>query len=264
MEAQSVATSTVEEGQRVLAGHDEYLFPCAKPLYRSPLVLEEGQGVWVRDSEGREYLDLFAGILTTSIGHCHPRVVQEVTEQMGRLGHTSTMYATANQVDVARRIADIAPGRLTRSFFTNSGTEAVETAIILASIFTGRTEVIALKLGYHGRSVLATNLTAHASWRPLASGIAGIKHAISPYPYRCPFKSPCDETCVEAFGPRSRGGHPDDDQRAPRRLDRRDDSGGRGIRGAPARLPPARGGDHTESWRPLHQRRGTGGLGSNR
>lgn len=199
MEAQSVATSTVEKGQRVLAGHDEYLFPCAKPLYRSPLVLEEGQGVWVRDSEGGEYLDLFAGILTTSIGHCHPRVVQEVTEQMGRLGHTSTMYATANQVEVARRIADIAPGRLTRSFFTNSGTEAVETAIILASIFTGRTEIIALKLGYHGRSVLATNLTAHASWRPLASGIAGIKHAISPYPYRCPFKSPCDETCVEAF-----------------------------------------------------------------
>ena len=199
MEAQSVATSTVEEGQRVLAGHDKYLFPCAKPLYRSPLVLEEGQGVWVRDSEGGEYLDFFAGILTTSIGHCHPRVVQEVTEQMGRLGHTSTMYATANQVEVARRIADIAPGRLTRSFFTNSGTEAVETAIMLASIFTGRTEVIALKLGYHGRSVLATNLTAHSSWRPLASGIAGIKHAISPYPYRCPFKSPCDETCVEAF-----------------------------------------------------------------
>ena len=199
MEPHSGATSTVEEGQRVLAGHDEFLFPCAKPLYSSPLVLEEGQGVWVRDSEGREYLDLFAGILTTSIGHCHPRVVKEVTEQMGRLGHTSTLYVTANQIEVARRIADIAPGRLTRSFFTNSGTEAIETAVVLASVFTGRTEVIALKLGYHGRSVLATNLTAHASWRPLASGIAGIKHAISPYPYRCPFKSPCDETCVEAF-----------------------------------------------------------------
>ena len=199
MEPHSVATSTVEEGQRALAGHDEYLFPCAKPLYRSPLVLEEGEGVWVRDSEGREYLDLFAGILTTSVGHCHPRVVQEVTEQMGRLGHTSTLYVTANQIEVARRIADIAPGSLTRSFFTNSGTEAVETAVVLASVFTGRTEVIALKLGYHGRSVLATNLTAHASWRPLASGIAGIKHAMSPYPYRCPFKSPCDETCVEAF-----------------------------------------------------------------
>ena len=185
--------------QRLLAGHDEFLFPCARPYYRSPLVLEEAQGVWVKDAEGREYLDLFAGILTTSIGHGHPAVIDAVTRQMARIGHTSTLYVTRNQIDVARRVADLAPGALTRSFFTNSGTEAVETAVTLACMFTGRSEVIALKLGYHGRSMLTTNLTAHAPWRPLPSSIAGIKHAMSPYPYRCPFKTPCDETCVELF-----------------------------------------------------------------
>jgi 4-aminobutyrate aminotransferase-like enzyme len=193
------STIAPADRQRLLAGHDEFLFPCARPYYRSPLVLEEAQGVWVKDMEGREYLDLFAGILTTSIGHCHPAVTNAVTRQMAQIGHTSTLYVTRNQIDVASRIADLAPGALTRSFFTNSGTEAVETAVTLACIFTGRTEVIALKLGYHGRSMLATNLTAHAPWRPLPSSVAGIKHAMSPYPYRCPFRTPCDETCVDLF-----------------------------------------------------------------
>ena len=183
----------------ILEGHERYLFPCARPLYRNSIVLEEGEGVWVRDSGGAEYLNLFGGILTTSIGHRHPRVVRAVADQMERIGHTSTLYVTAGQVEAARRIAAVAPGSLECSFFTNSGTEAVETAVMLASVFTGCTEIIALKLGYHGRSVLGTNLTAHAPWRPLASGVAGIKHALSPYPYRCPFRRPCDETCVDAY-----------------------------------------------------------------
>ena len=199
MQSRSAVAAAPGSGRLILADHERYLFPCAKPLYRNPIVLDEGEGVWVRDSDGTEYLDLFAGILTTSIGHGHPRVVRAVSDQMGRIGHTSTLYVTAKQVEAARRIADVAPGRLECSFFTNSGTEAVETAVVLASVFTGRTEIIALKLGYHGRSVLGTNLTAHASWRPLASGIAGIKHAVSPYPYRCPFRRPCDETCVDAY-----------------------------------------------------------------
>ena len=126
-------------------------------------MLEQGEGVWVRGSGGAEYLDLFAGILTTSIGHGHPRVAGAVSGQLGRIGHTSTLYVTAKQVEAARCIAGIAPGRLRCSFFTNSGTEAVETAIVLASVFTGRTKIIALRLGYHGRSVLGTNLTGHAA-----------------------------------------------------------------------------------------------------
>jgi 4-aminobutyrate aminotransferase len=162
--------------------------------------LVEGQGARVIDSEGDEFLDFFSGILTTALGHCHPEVVERVREQLGTLGHISTLYLGENQVEMAKRLAAIAPGRLSRSFFTNSGTEAVETAVMVACMYTGRTEVIALRHGYSGRSMLATNLTAHAPWRPLASSIPGIKHVIAPYPYRCPFRSPCDESCIDKFG----------------------------------------------------------------
>lgn len=192
--------STATDTAAVKAGFREYLFPCAPPYYADPLVLVEGQGARVIDSEGDEFLDFFSGILTTALGHCHPEVVERVREQLGTLGHISTLYLGENQVEMAKRLAAIAPGRLSRSFFTNSGTEAVETAVMVACMYTGRTEVIALRHGYSGRSMLATNLTAHAPWRPLASSIPGIKHVMAPYPYRCPFRSPCDESCIDKFG----------------------------------------------------------------
>ncbi|MFQ5690342.1 MAG: aspartate aminotransferase family protein [Gemmatimonadota bacterium] len=181
------AVGTVKaDSASIVRAHGEFLFPWVRPYYKEPIVLAEGEGVRVRDTEGREYLDLFSGILTTSVGHRHPEVLARVTEQMNRLGHTSTLYVTENQIEVARRLAEITPGALKRACFTNSGTEAVESAIMAARIFTGRTEVVALRLGYSGRSELATNLTAHAAWRPLPASAAGIVHARSPYPYRCP------------------------------------------------------------------------------
>jgi len=180
------------------AAHRRYLFPCAPPMYDEPLVLVRGSGVWVEDADGRAYLDCYAGILTTALGHCHPDVVERVRDQIGTLGHTSTLYVTEPAVEMARRLAAMAPGRLDRSFFTNSGTEAVETAVMLACLYTGRSEIIALRHSYSGRSLLTTNMTAHAPWRPLASQVP-VKHVVSPYPYRCHFRSPCDETCLDAF-----------------------------------------------------------------
>ncbi|MDP2959725.1 MAG: aspartate aminotransferase family protein [Longimicrobiales bacterium] len=183
----------------IVAGQREYLLPAILHMYSEPLPLAEGKGVRVRDADGKEYLDLFSGILTTSIGHCHPRIIERVTEQMGRLGHVSTLYATEVQVEAARRLAEIAPGNLKRTFFTNSGTEAIETALMMACLHTGRSEIIALRMAYHGRSFMATNVTAHAAWRPLATRVAGIHHTLAPYSYRCPFKQPCDASCAEAF-----------------------------------------------------------------
>jgi alanine-glyoxylate transaminase / (R)-3-amino-2-methylpropionate-pyruvate transaminase len=184
--------------KRVQDGHNTFLFPAESRLYDEPLVLTRGQGVWVQDAKGDTYLDLFSGILTNSIGQAHPAVVQRVTEQLHTLGHTSTLYLTENEVSMAERLSRIAPGRLSRTFFTNSGTEAIETAIMLAQIYTGRSEIIALRHSYSGRSSLAVNLTAHGAWRPLSSSLP-VKHVLSPYPYRCPFKQPCDESCVDAF-----------------------------------------------------------------
>lgn len=197
-----MTTTTLAKGPtsaETIHGQREFLLPSMLHLYKEPLVLREGQGVRVRDPEGHEYLDLFSGILTTSVGHCNPKVVQAVTQQMKTLGHVSTLYATEPQVEAARKLADIAPGALKTSFFTNSGTEAIETALMMACLATGRSEIIGLRVGYHGRSFMATSVTAHSGWRPLATPVAGIKHAKSPNPYRCPFKQPCDDTCVDKF-----------------------------------------------------------------
>jgi 4-aminobutyrate aminotransferase len=196
MHATSVADPSTETTK---AGYKEHHFQCSPPYYDEPLAITKGQGIWVTDAEGRQFLDFFAGILTTGVGHCHPEVVAAVQDQVATLGHTSTLYLTENHVEYARRLASIAPGRLSQSFFTNSGTEAVETAAMLACMYTGRTEIVALRYSYSGRSFLTSNFTGHAAWRPLTSMVPGVKHVSAPYSYRCNFKSPCDDSCVEHF-----------------------------------------------------------------
>jgi 4-aminobutyrate aminotransferase-like enzyme len=131
------------------------------------------------------------------VGHCNPRVIDAVTKQMQTLGHVSTLYATEVQVEAARKLADISPGALKRTFFTNSGTEAIETAVMMACLATGRQEIVSLRHAYHGRSFMTTSVTGQAGWRPLGTVVPGISHAKAPYPYRCPYKQPCDESCAD-------------------------------------------------------------------
>ncbi len=188
-----------ESMSALLDAQRERLFPCVSTYYREPLVPVEAEGVWVRGADGRDYLDLFAGILTTSVGHCHPEVVEAASRQARRLGHTSSLYVTEPQLQVAGKLAELAPGELSQSYFTNSGTEAIETAITLACCHTGQSEIIALRHAYSGRSTLAQDLTAQAPWRPLASRVAGIKHVSAPYPYRAPFDYSCDEELVDFY-----------------------------------------------------------------
>jgi alanine-glyoxylate transaminase/(R)-3-amino-2-methylpropionate-pyruvate transaminase len=177
----------------------EFLFPCVANYYEKPLVLVEGKGTHVKDADGNSLLDFFGGILTVSIGHANERINSAVKAQMDKLGHVSTLYPTGPIVDLAEMLAKIAPGRLQQSFFTNSGTEADETAFMLAQLYTGRQEVIALRYGYSGRTMLSQALTAHSTWRALPTQVAAVKHAVSPYCYRCPFqlKYPsCDIACA--------------------------------------------------------------------
>ncbi len=166
--------------------HTEYLFPCVANYYQEPLVLVEGKGLTVKDADGRSYLDFFGGILTVSLGHADDRVNAAVKRQIDRLIHVSTLYPTAPIVELAEKLAEITPGRLKKSFFTASGTEADETAVMMAQIYTGNIELIALRHGYSGRSILAQSLTGHANWRAVPTQIGSIKHAVSPYCYRCP------------------------------------------------------------------------------
>ena len=179
--------------------HREFLFPCVTNYYETPIVLTSGRGACVSDMEGREYIDFFGGILTVSLGHCQPDVVGAIREQIGTLGHTSTLYPTENLVDLAETVARLTPGRLKKSFFTNSGTEANETALLLARLSTGSREIIALRHGYSGRSMVAMDLTGLGQYRLIAGQIPGIVHAHAPYCYRCPFKMEypaCDLHCA--------------------------------------------------------------------
>ena len=200
MQDDQVTTGVPSTSAEVRAKHREYMLPALKPYYAESVVLESGAGLRVTDADGREYLDFFGGILTVSIGHCDERVTGPLKAQIDRLGHVSTLYPTLPGVELAERLARITPGALKKSMFTNSGTEADETAVMLAQVFTGSQEVIALRHGYAGRSLLAQSLTAHASWRGVPTQIAAIKHALSPYCYRCPMGltyPSCEVKCAQ-------------------------------------------------------------------
>ena len=149
----------------IIAKQKEYLWPNHILYYTDPLPLDHGEGLYVWDVEGNRYLDFFGGILTTSVGHNHPLVVERVREQVGRIIHSSTLYPHQNHVALAEKLAALAPGALQTSYFTNSGTEANETAVMAARTHTGNQEIVALRHGYSGRSALAMSLTAQSTWR---------------------------------------------------------------------------------------------------
>lgn len=188
------------DANTVRAKHAELLFPCVANYYQEPVVLTRAQGTRAWDIEGREYIDFFGGILTVSLGHCQPEVADAISQQVRTLGHTSTLYPTETMLDVAEMLARLTPGMLKKSFFTSSGTEADETAVMLAKIHTGSQEIICLRHGYSGRSLLAVNMTAHGSYRLIPSQVPGIKHAVAPYCYRCPFGltyPSCEVRCAQ-------------------------------------------------------------------
>ncbi|GAB4261209.1 MAG: aspartate aminotransferase family protein [Thermoleophilia bacterium] len=179
--------------------HAEYLFPCVNTYYEEPLPLVSGNGMYVTDPDGDEYLDFFAGILTVSVGHCNPEVTAAVVGQAETLQHVSTLYPMQPQVEYARKLAGLTPGALKKCFFTNSGSEANETAVLLARLATGRDEIITLRHAYSGRTEVAMNLTAQAVWRRAGSTMAFVKHAHNAYCYRCSFGlsyPACDLRCA--------------------------------------------------------------------
>lgn len=187
-ETVELSLPTEQSSEDVRAAHDEHLFPCVANFYEEPPVLVEGRGTRLTDLDGTTYLDFFGGILTVSLGHSNEEINAAVIAQVQRLTHVSTLYPTIPIVELAEKLAKSTPGALEKCFFTASGTEADETAVMMAQVYTGNSELVALRHGYSGRSLLAQSLTAHANYRAVPSQIAAIKHAPAPYCYRCPFK----------------------------------------------------------------------------
>jgi 4-aminobutyrate aminotransferase len=172
----------------VVRKHKEFLFPAVATYYREPLPLVRGEGFYVWDEEGNQYLDCFGGVLTVSVGHAHPQVTKAIIDQVQTLQHTSTLYPNKPQSELAEKLSQITPGNLKKSFFTNSGTEADDTAVHAAKTATGRHEIVVLRHSYSGRSATSLSAMGHAPWRPLPAQVAGFVHAHAPYCYRCPFK----------------------------------------------------------------------------
>lgn len=173
--------------EEVLKKHKQYLFPSVGMYFAEPLVTDRASMQYLWDADGKQYLDFFGGIVTISVGHSNPRVTAKVKAQIDRLQHASTMLPNEAIVALAEKLAQITPGEISQSYLTNSGTEANETAVQLARVYTGNYEVVALRHGYSGRSQLAQSLTGHGAWRrSLRAPDAGVVHAMNPYCYRCP------------------------------------------------------------------------------
>lgn len=194
------ATETTTQQSEIVRKHKEFLFPAVATYYEEPVALVRGEGMYVWDDAGNRYLDCFGGVLTVSVGHANPKVNAAIIEQVKTLQHTSTLYANKPQSDLAEKLYQITPGRLKKSFFTNSGTEADDTAIHAAKLATGRHEIVVLRHSYSGRSATALTAVGHSTWRALPAQIAGIVHARAPYCYRCPLKlsyPECGLACAE-------------------------------------------------------------------
>jgi 4-aminobutyrate aminotransferase len=184
----------------IIRKKQQYLFNCVTTYFKDPLVIDHAKGQYVWDVEGKQYLDFLGGIVTISVGHSNEKVAAKIKEQIDRVQHTSTLFPTEAIVALAEKVAQIAPGKLKKSYFTNSGTEANEVAIMAARTYTGNYEILALRHGYSGHSQLAKSLTGLHTWRKAGVIPYGIVHAPGPYCYRCPYEltyPSCDLHCAK-------------------------------------------------------------------
>ena len=156
----------------------------------SPLPVAGGEGRYFWDYDGNRYLDFASQLVNVSIGHQHPKVVAAIKEQADRLCTIGPPMAHEARSELARLLAEITPGDLTMSFFTNGGAEANENAIRLARWYTGRHKVIARYRSYHGATAGAITLTGDPRRWPAEPGIPGVVRMLDPYTYRCPAGHP--------------------------------------------------------------------------
>src|SRR5690348_3010550 len=178
--------------------YKEFLFPSVTTYYSEPLVTDHASMQYLWDADGKKYLDFFGGIVTISVGHTNPKVTSKIKAQVVKLQHASTVFPNEAIVSLAEKISQITPGqKLSKSYFTNSGTEANETAVQLARVHTGSFEIVALRHAYSGRSQLAQSITGQNTWRKSLPGGMGVVHALNPYCYRCPFGQKPTECGIE-------------------------------------------------------------------
>lgn len=168
----------------VLRLRKEFLNPGIFLYYKKPLMIVEGKMQYVFDETGRRYLDALGGIVTVSVGHCHPHVVEAARKQNETLQHSTTIYLHPNIVQYAQKLVSKVPGNLKVCYFVNSGSEANDLALLMARSYTGNYDVITLRNAYHGGNAATMGLTGHRTWKFNVPHSFGLHHAITPDPYR--------------------------------------------------------------------------------
>lgn len=170
--------------EEVMQMRREFVNPAIFHYYKEPLMIVAGRGQYLFDEKGRRYLDGFGGIVTVSVGHCHPHVVAAANRQNETLQHTTTIYVNPNIALYARALAARLPGDLKVCYFVNSGSEANDLALLMARAYTGNFDMIALRNGYHGGSQSTMALTSHNTWKFNTPHSFGVHHAVAPDLYR--------------------------------------------------------------------------------
>src|SRR6266478_5103453 len=175
---------TGPSAEEVLVLRKQFLSPGIFLYYKKPLMIVEGKMQYVWDDTGKRYLDGLGGIVTISVGHCHPHVVEAARRQNETLQHSTTIYLHPNIAEFAQKLASKMPGDLKVCYFVNSGSEANDLALLMARAYTGNYDVIALRNSYHGGNVSGMGLTAHSTWKFNVPHSFGVHHAAVPDPYR--------------------------------------------------------------------------------
>jgi len=185
--AHTPAPYTGPSAAEVLALRKQFLSPGLFLYYKQPIMLIEGSRQYVWDETGKRYLDGLGGIVTVSVGHCHPKVVEAANLQTSRLQHSTTIYLQPNVAEYAAALAAKMPGDLKVCYFVNSGSEANDLALLMARAYTGNYDMVALRNAYHGGNAAGMSVTAHSTWKFNVPHSFGVHHALSPYPYRGPY-----------------------------------------------------------------------------
>lgn len=179
----------------------KHLFAAQATYYEQALTLVGGEGTHVFDNDGNDYLDAFAGIATNTLGYGNTEVAQAVADQARKLMHVSTLYLTDEQLDFAEKIAEIAPKGMTKSFVSNSGSEANETAALIARTAKNSADFMALEHAYHGRTVYTVAMAGLSNWRNFGPQMPHVAFVPNPYCYRCPLSlsyPSCEIACAKS------------------------------------------------------------------
>ncbi|XP_005093514.1 alanine--glyoxylate aminotransferase 2, mitochondrial [Aplysia californica] len=172
---------------RAMAVRKANLPPGILTFYREPVYINQGYMQYLWDTAGKRYIDLFAGIVTVSVGHCHPKVVAAAEKQLHKLWHTTNIYLHPKIHEYAEHLVSKMPGNLKVVYITNSGSEANDLAILMARMYTGVYDCISLRNGYHGASPYLMGVTALSTWRYNSPTGFGFQNAMNPDPYRGPW-----------------------------------------------------------------------------